>query len=474
MSAEETRRIEAVPTDSLEAYENYLLGNQRMAKRTVRDLERAAEYFEQAIQADPGYALAWVGLANSYTLRAQYGGLPLELIRSKAGAAIDKAFSLDANLAAAYAARGLNASELDQDSIEAAESDFRQAIELEPNYAPAYHWYAELLKTTLGRPDLAAEYFEKALALDPRSAVINGAAATTMHMLGRFDEALELDRRAIEVDVAIPAAYWTDSTLYWAVQGSLAKAVRVLYQARHLDRRSPFGLSLLSMAFLDLEDIGKASEYANEVVALGPNNYAANQAALWVAAHAGDRAEAARIFERMYRFKPGGGLYANTADVLHAVGISGLDDGERKALYERAFPGLANNDAPTIDRTNYRAAIDLAGILIRAGDTTRAERLLAGSERTIRALPRLGWFGYGIADAEILALRGDAAGAAQRISEARRQGWLLRWWTLERNLNLTAVRDAPEVRRVIAETRREVGKQLEEVRQQQATSPLAN
>ncbi len=180
LSAEETRRIEAVPTDSLEAYENYLLGNQRMAKRTVRDLERAAEYFEQAIQADPGYALAWVGLANSYTLRAQYGGLLLELIRSKASAAIDEAFSLDENLAAAYAARGLNASELDQDSVEAAERDFRKAIELEPNYAPAYHWYAELLKTTLGRPEWPAGRGQAHVA-DPPAVVAAVRRAPARH-----------------------------------------------------------------------------------------------------------------------------------------------------------------------------------------------------------------------------------------------------------------------------------------------------
>lgn len=471
LSAEEARRIDAVPTESLEAYENYLLGNQRMAKRTVRDLAKAAEYFEQAIRADPEYALAWVGLANAYTLRSQYGGLPIDVIRSKAAGAIDRAFALDQNLAAAYAARGLMTSELEQS--ESAGDDLIRAIELEPNYAPAYHWYAELLKTDLGRPDLAEEYFEKALALDPRSAVINGAAATNMHMLGRFEEAFELDRRAIEVDVAIPAAYWTDSTLYWAAQGNLVKAVRVLYQARHLDRRSPFGMSLLSLAFLDLEDMDKAREYASEVIALGPDNYAANHAALWGAAHDGETTVAVGVFERMYGLRPMGGLYANTADSLHVLGIAGLADDMRLDLYDRAFPELLKDELPEIRRHNYRAAIDLAGILMRSGDTARAERLLAGSADALRDIPRLGWFGYGIADAEILALRGKPEEAARRIAEARDEGWLLRWWTVERNPNLGGVREHPAVRRIVSDIRADMARQLEDVRQQQATSPLA-
>ncbi len=470
LSAEEARRIEAVPTESLEAYEDYLLGNQRLAKRTVRDLEKAAEYFEQATRHDPSYALAWVGLANAYTLRAQYGGLPMALIRMEAGEALEKAFSLDGNLAAAHAARGLLLTQLDDN--DAAQADLQRAIDLEPNYAPAYHWYAEVLKTDRGRPDLAVEYFDKALALDPRSAVINGAASTNLHMLGRFDEAFELNRRSIAVDVAIPSAYWGNSTLYWAVQGDLVRAARISYQARHLDPRSPQATAFLCMIFLDLGDVAEARRLERELVALGPEDYSAHNARLWVAAHEADGMRARELFEWMYRYKPNGGLYTNTASTLHALSIAGVPDDERLALYERTFPALLSAEAPEIDRTNYRAAIDLAGILVRSGNRARAGVLLSKSTEALREIPRLGWFGYGIADAEILALQGNTDQAARRIVEAHDQGWLLRWWSIGANPNLLEVRGLPEVQAVIATIRRDMAGQLEEVRRQQASSPL--
>ncbi len=470
LSAEEARRIEAVPTESLEAYEDYLLGNQRLAKRTVRDLENAAEYFKQATQHDPSYALAWVGLANAYTLRAQYGGLPMALIRMEAGEALEKAFSLDDDLAAAHAARGLLLMQLDDN--DAAQADFQRAIELEPNYAPAYHWNAEVLKTDRGRPDLAVKYFDKALALDPRSAVINGAASTNLHMLGRFDEAFELNRRSIAVDVAIPSAYWGNSTLYWAVQGDLVRAARISYQARHLDPRSPQATAFLCMMFLDLGDVAEARRLERELIALGPEDYSAHNARLWVAAHEADGIGARELFEWMYRYKPNGGLYTNTASTLHALSIAGVSDEDRLALYKRTFAALLDDNDPTIDRTNYRAAIDLAGIMVRSGKQPRADLLLANSTEALHDIPRLGWFGYGIADAEILALQGKPDQAARRIVEAHEQGWLLRWWSIQANPNLNGVRDLPAVQGVIEQIRQDMAAQLEEVRRQQASSPL--
>jgi TolB-like protein len=470
LSPEETQRIDSVPTQSLDAYEAYLLGNQRLAKRTVRDLEKAAEHFEVAIRHDPDYALAWVGLANSYTLRAEYGGLPRAQIREKVGEALAKAFSLDDSLAAAYAGRGLLALYLDHN--ERAARDLLRAIELEPNLASAYHWYAELLKTDLARPEEAADYFEKALALDPKSAVINAAAGTNMHMLGQFDSAFALNNRAIGVDLAIPGAYWGNGTLHWSVEGDLVKSVEVLYTARHMDPRSPNYTGFLSMAYLDMGDIDQARQLAAEAISLGPNDNTSNLASLWIAAYAGDGAAAGDLAGTILKNNPAGGLYANPASTLHPLGIASLGDDLWLAFYERAFPEMFGEGPLEINRRNYRAAIDLAGILSRKGNEERAEQLLSGSGAAMTRIPRLGWFGYGIADAEIFALRGQNQQAIEALRKAVDEGWRLQWWSLDRNPNLAALHDAPEVRGILNVLTREMAQQLEAVRRQRGDSSL--
>lgn len=470
LSPEETQRINAVPTQSLEAYEAYLLGNQLMAKRTVRDIERASAKFEEAIGHDPEYALAWVGLANSYSLRGQYGGLSRTEIQEKAGQALERAFSLDESLAQAYAGRGLLA--LNFDNNEAAEKNLLRAIELEPNYAAAYHWYAELLKTDLGQPERAAEYFEKALTLDPFSAIINAATATNMQMMGRFEEAFALNERARSIDAAIPGAYWGDGSMYWAVRADLVKAAGMFRRMRHLDPRSPQYTNLLCQIYIDLGDIEAALRLADELAELSEDHLHANLCLLWLAAYQQDPESARRHAELALAINPRGELYASTASILHALNIAGLAQDEMLAFIGRSFGELLEKPLPTIDRRNYRAAIDLAGILGDQGDSDRPAALLAGGRKALRSIPRLGWFGYGIAEAEILALQDQAEAAVSTLEAAHKAGWRLRWWTLERNPNLSSIRNSPRVRRMLDTISADMANQLAQVKSEEASDPL--
>lgn len=464
LTERDNRRLDSLPTDDLAAYEAFILGNQRLQRRTVRDLETAAQYFEEATRHDPEYALAWVGLANSYALRWQYGGLAHDVIERRAAEALERAFEIDSELAEAYAARGLLHFLFDRN--EAGAENLERAIELDPNYAQAYHWYAELLKTDLGRPDLAAGYFDRALELDPLSAVINAAAGTNMHMLGRFEEAFAHNARSIEIDAAIPGAYWGDATLEWAVRGDLVRATGILNRMRRLDPRSPQYASLLALLNLDLGDTQTATRVAEEAMSLGSDDFAANQARLWVAAYLGDARVADHTARSIVSANPGGDLYANSASTLHALGIAEVDDARRLLLYQQFFPELFSESALDVGRSNYRAAIDLAGILVTSGQVSHASWLLAESSDAVAMMPRLGWFGYGVADAEILALRGDGAAAIAALQAAYEEGWRLRWWTLRRNPNLSAVRDAPEIATLSESIEAEMAAQLAEIRNQ--------
>ncbi|CAN5299988.1 hypothetical protein BH24PSE2_BH24PSE2_23420 [soil metagenome] len=324
------------------------------------------------------------------------------------------------------------------------------------------------------RPDVAAKYFKRALELDPLSAVINSAAGTNMHMLGRFEEAFAHNNKAI-IDVAIPASYWGNAIMYWSVYGDVLKAATLMYQIRRLDPRSPQYTAFLSMAYLDLDDFETAATLAARAIELGPDDFLANYAALLVACYRHDHAEAVRIVRHVRKAHPVGDLYGNTASILHALAMCGIDDavlGTRLEFYREAFPGLLTEDHPSVDRVNYRAAIDLAGILIERGEARRGTALLDSAAAFLDELPRLGWFGYGIVDAEILSLRGQTDKAIASIRTAVDDGWRLRWWTLTRNPNLAAIGNAPEIESIMEEIGRDMQGQLEKLRFQIVNDPL--
>ena len=139
LSTEEQDRLASVPTENLAAYEAYLLGRQRLARETAAALAEAVDYFQQAIELDPGFALAYVGLADSYAWQVFFGGLAREEGLARAQAAADKALALDDQLGEAY--NSLAGIKEERGDYEGAEAMYRRALELNPNYATAYYWY---------------------------------------------------------------------------------------------------------------------------------------------------------------------------------------------------------------------------------------------------------------------------------------------------------------------------------------------
>ena len=146
----ERKHLSAIPTKNLEAWETYQLGKQRMARRTTEALADAEGFFQQAIDRDPNFALAYVGLADTLLLQVGYGGVELEAVIARAKMLVAKAQSLDPGLAEAIVSSALLAEALNDPSR--AEAEFRRAIELNPNYATAHQWYSGLLQY-LGRTD---------------------------------------------------------------------------------------------------------------------------------------------------------------------------------------------------------------------------------------------------------------------------------------------------------------------------------
>ena len=170
LSPEEVQRINTVPTQNLLAYDAYLRGRQLMANRISENLEQAVEEFARAVELDPGFALAWVGVADSHLLLSSYGTLDRMLANSVREDAIQRALTIDNSLGEAYASLG----SLYDDSNRSAEAEqaYQKAIELSTNYATAYHWYANYLASFPLRSQQTLELARKAIELDPRSRII--------------------------------------------------------------------------------------------------------------------------------------------------------------------------------------------------------------------------------------------------------------------------------------------------------------
>lgn len=185
-------------TENPEAYHAYLKGRYYWNKRTNEGFNRAIEFFTEAVQKDPAYALAYVGLADCYNMLGEYGMvLPGESF-PKARAAAARALDLDEQLAEAHNSLALVKFNYDWD-FPAAEKEFKRALELNPNYATAHQWYAEYLMVN-GRFDESLAEMRRAHDLDPLSLIINTGIGYVFYHARRYDEAIEQLRRTLDMD----------------------------------------------------------------------------------------------------------------------------------------------------------------------------------------------------------------------------------------------------------------------------------
>jgi len=193
------------PTHDYEAYDLYLKGQYFLNRRTIADLERAVAYFRQATTKDPAYARAHAALAHSYALLAGYSARPADQFVVAARASALEAVELDERLPEAHTAVALIVQNHDWD-WRTAEREFLQAIELNPNYATAHHWYAEHLMWR-GRFDEALRESERARKLDPLSLIIATDHGAILLNSRQYDRAIEQLRSVMELDPDFPRAH---------------------------------------------------------------------------------------------------------------------------------------------------------------------------------------------------------------------------------------------------------------------------
>ncbi len=271
----EKEKIQKRYTENVEAFSHYSQGLFYWNKRTAESLQIAIEQFQQAIERDPNYALAYVGLADCYSLLSLYGNVRSSETFPKAKDAALKAIALDDTLGEAHNSLAcvMSRYEWNQD---AAEQEFKRAIELNPNYATAHFWYSEILMIQ-ERFDEALEEMNLALELDPVSLIINSSLSMLYLYDRQPEKALQQAKKTIEMDPGFAHARSTASGIY-AVLRHFPESIEEGKKAVELSGRSPLYLSWLGWAYA-LAGMGEeAGKIIRELKVMSETHYVS---ALW-------------------------------------------------------------------------------------------------------------------------------------------------------------------------------------------------
>jgi tetratricopeptide (TPR) repeat protein len=205
-------RVNKHYTDSAEAYQLYLKGRFYWNKRTAESLDKSVEYFNQAIENDPNYALAYAGLADAWFSKGWYRFVVPKEAYERAKSAATRALEIDERLAEGHAILAATKTTYEWD-WQGAEREFKLAIELNPNYATAHQRYSLYLPIT-GRFDEAIAEAKRARDIDPLSLPINENVGDILYLARRYDEATEQLRKTLELDPNYGVAHGTLAKVY--------------------------------------------------------------------------------------------------------------------------------------------------------------------------------------------------------------------------------------------------------------------
>ena len=235
-------------TENLEAYNLYLTGKYYSEMWTAEGFEKAIECFEQALQKDQNYALAYTGIAYVWFFRAYFGNPPMEVI-PKAKTYVKKALDIDEKLAEAHALLGRISTMYDW-NWELAEQEFKQALELNPNSSIIHFHYCDCLSVT-GQHEEAVIEVKRARELDPLSVTTNGNVGERLYFAGRFDEAIEELQKVIAMDKNWYYSHFMLGFVYLAKK-MFMESIAALEKAFNLSGGIPLIVVFLACAYYRL------------------------------------------------------------------------------------------------------------------------------------------------------------------------------------------------------------------------------
>ncbi len=421
LTDDEQSRLANIPTASLAAYNLYTQGRDNLYKRRLETLQKAREQFEEAIALDPDYADAFAGLAESVLLILNnHQAISPDEAFTIAEESLDRALSLNPDMSQAHASQGLLKHQLWQETrnparLEEAEACFVSALKLNPNNASAYMWFASI-RGDQQRIEEAINLYHESLRVDPLGKIPYANLPGLYAQRGQNEEALDLYVKAVEIHPEWPTAY-RNLAQHLQGLGRMDEAVAWGMKGQELSADPLSGASMVS-AYIEFGDYDKVRGLFAGVTAGHPMY----EYGLGIdKAMQGDFAGAAEIVEqaidgvenpRQFQLSMIAGFYVFAGDFDKARKYAEIHD-----------PEFAADADPKVDSNNVADLIRYAFILQNLGENQRASSLLKIALEVVPTLPRIGLFGHGIRDVQILALQGKTLEAIAALRDAIDEGF---------------------------------------------------
>ena len=308
LTGNEQKRLSKGYTENTEAYQLYLKGRYHWNKRTEEALATAADYYKQAIDKDPAYALAYDGLADCFISQAWYSFRPSKDAYPKAKAAAGKALELDESLSEAHASLAFVLTNYDWEWSNA-EKEYQRAINLNPRYANAHHWHSDLL-AAVGKLDESLNEEKRAQELDPLSLIINTWVGWRLSFIGRYDQAIEQYRKALELDPTFVPAHWQLGLAY-EQKAMYEQATAEFQTAVSLSGRSPLYTASLAHAYAVTGNRAEVRKLLDELDEVSKRRYVPSYQLAVVYAGLDEKDNTFKQLEKAYTERSGSLIYLN-------------------------------------------------------------------------------------------------------------------------------------------------------------------
>jgi len=297
LGVRENSALRREQTQNPEAYSFYLKGRHRWNLRSESEINRAIKYFEEAIGRDPGYALAYAGLADCYSILGYYAFRRPVAVYPRAKELAEKALSLNESIAEPHASLGEVLMQYFFDWKRAG-SELDRALELNPSYATAHFWRATH-HMALGRTDDSLTQVRKAVELDPLSMIILTDAARNLYLARRYDEAINQYQRSLDVDPNFPIAHKGLAEVYAQI-GKYDEAVSEIERAIALSGRSIFILDDLGYIYARAGKREDARKVLEDLDKLANDEYVPSYGRAVICAALGNKEDAMNWLEKAY------------------------------------------------------------------------------------------------------------------------------------------------------------------------------
>ncbi len=470
----EQQLLAKIPTANLMAYDNFLIARQLNNRGNWQDLREAQAYLNKAIELDPDFAQAYTLLARTYNQQINTGAVTLQEVKAGWEAAIQKALSLDSDSATTQAAY---AQFLWMNKLEGVNEAFEKARQLEPANADIMAMHAQYLRRT-SQLERALQTLQSARELDPVSIRVLFGLARIYELRRETDRALKLYARIRQIDPANPSGIGPVSGVYMTI-GDIVQSTRWLFKAIEVDAEDSDLSNFVARAYSDFEDYHfEDYQRAYQWLSWIEQNQSFNPLTVAGLAeldiYAGHTDTAVELAQQTLDGKTSNRWYSEEI-AFRILLIWATEHSQAGAALEwvrQSRPDLLES-TPHIDDRNLLQAVDTAHLLQMDGQNALAENLLKVVIAVYEdpyALPE-SW--AVTAKAQALALLGEKQAALEELRKQVDNGWRVLWrLNTELNPNFESLKNDPEFQAIIDFLRKDMARQLEELRAMEASGEI--